>query len=364
MPKMRRVSYVIISAMMKLRLSGDIDILYPLHLFKLLNRFQLLKDHYLKKTECAGFPILVTIELTNVCNLKCIMCPRTKGNRDYGYMDMGLFRKIVDEISGKAEMAYLHLFGESLMHPSLIECIRYAKSKGIATALSSNGSLLTEKMSKKIIEAGLDYLTLSFDGASRQVYEKVRVGADYEEIKKNIQRYIELNDGRTSTFLQLIKMDLNEAEIQAFKKMWKKYRVNLMVKTFSYWLGEDEELKQWRKQKSGQDKKSNLLGRKLKGCELPWWQTVIHYDGTVVPCCHCYSHKLVLGDAAKETVGEIWNNEKYKRFRSDLIDKKRSDIPLCQKCMRPSRTIIPWLCYVLMGTENSEKIASLVGRPE
>src|SRR5262249_62207676 len=110
-------------------------------------------------------------------NLRCIMGPPGLGviARPRGSMDMGLYRRIVDEIGGLVGSAVLHSWGEPLMHPDLFEMIRYGKRAGMRMETSTNITLLNEERAREILDAGLDVLYLAMDGVTKETYEPVRV---------------------------------------------------------------------------------------------------------------------------------------------------------------------------------------------
>ena len=97
------------------------------------------------------FPDRIYIESTNHCNLKCIMCPTGLGviARPKGYMEMGLYRQIVDEVGALVGSAVLHSWGEPLMHPELFEMIRYGKRAGMRMETSTNITLLNDERARQ-----------------------------------------------------------------------------------------------------------------------------------------------------------------------------------------------------------------------
>ena len=117
------------------------------------------------------FPEMVLIEVTTRCNLSCGHCPHEELSTHHGFLgdiDAGLYRKIVDEVAEFPE-TWLRPFngGEPLMRRDLPGMIRYAKDKGIRqVGITSNGTLLGERMRRELVEAGLDYLELCRPGAA------------------------------------------------------------------------------------------------------------------------------------------------------------------------------------------------------
>src|SRR5690606_19218841 len=129
------------------------------------------------------WPDIVQIESTNLCNAKCVFCPRDEMHRQQGVMDFDLFRKIVDEC---AELGITHVrvhnYGEPFLDRQLVEKVRYAKSRGIAeVGMISNGSLITEPLARGMIEAGLDAINISVDASGKEGCASTRLHLSVDE---------------------------------------------------------------------------------------------------------------------------------------------------------------------------------------
>ena len=129
-------------------------------------------------------PEIMAIELTDICNFRCTFCPSF--TRKSGYMDEELLKKILNETKFQRNSVALHFHGESTLHPKLGKMISLCKNKGLVVYLSTNASMLNDEISKTIIESGLDRLTFSFDGASKEIFEKYRYYGKFEKVKDNI----------------------------------------------------------------------------------------------------------------------------------------------------------------------------------
>src|SRR5947208_11244878 len=119
-------------------------------------------------------PEIVQIESTNICNAKCVFCPRDDMHRDQGVMSRELFKKVVDECAALGiTHVRMHNYGEAFLDRYLTEKVRYAKEKGIReVGVISNGSLITEKVARGIIEAGLDAINISVDAGGKEVFDR------------------------------------------------------------------------------------------------------------------------------------------------------------------------------------------------
>ena len=126
----------------------------------------------------APLPEIVQIESTNICNARCVFCPRDDMERRQGIMDMALFRKVADECAALGiEHVRMHNYGEPFVDRQLVEKVRYAKQAGIPqVGMISNGSLITETAAKGMIDAGLDAINISVDASGKETFEKTVTG--------------------------------------------------------------------------------------------------------------------------------------------------------------------------------------------
>jgi radical SAM protein with 4Fe4S-binding SPASM domain len=286
-----------------------------------------------RRVELATGPKYLTIEITNVCNLSCIMCPRRRMTRQTGFMDFNLFRKIIDEASESVEMVYLHFMGESLLHPNLRDFIDYASSRNMTVALATNATYLTEEKIGDLLKSRLDYMLTSFDGASPEVLERVRSGAKFHAVKENVSRLlrgIRRSNPRFNAIVQIIRMPDTEKDIPGFLELWGKYPEAILKVKDLYDFG--NQLDDIREMKHG----SGQIPSPLAGvCYEPWRGMVIGWEGTVVPCCNDYDYKQVLGNMNTASLTEIWNGPKMKAFRERHARGSRGNLELCKTCLPP-----------------------------
>ena len=131
---------------------------------------------YQKKIILKSKPRSITVVLTNKCNLKCIMCDVWKNS---WYMN----KKQTEQI--KSIMPYLEYItwhgGEVFLHDSFWELFEYAHKNNVEQEIITNGILIEEKMIKKFIDYGIQ-LTISIDSIKKDIYEKIRIGADFNKI--------------------------------------------------------------------------------------------------------------------------------------------------------------------------------------
>jgi len=312
---------------------------------RLLNLVLINISKKLKLTRVLGYPPTIMIEPTNICNLKCPLCPTGAGliTRKKGYMTLPNFKKIVDEMADYLIHIRLWNWGEPLLNQDVFDMISYAKQKKIFVNLSTNSYLLNKENSKKFVESGLDELIISLDGASAETYQLYRKGGDFKKITDSLKFLIEerkrLNKKLPFIKLQFIIMKHNEHEINKIKELAKELNIDeLCFKTvgvMDYFSKED--IRKYLPEKeeySRYTKKGNELSLKRKinnWCDFIWQEMIINWNGEVVPCCFDMNNKFVFGNVFKQSVKEVWNNPAYVGFR-DRILKNKKDIPMCKFC--------------------------------
>jgi radical SAM protein with 4Fe4S-binding SPASM domain len=279
------------------------------------------------------YPWGVDIGVTNLCNAACIMCPHSK-LRKMGTMDMKLYKKIIDNCQKlKINTITLSFFGEPFLDKTLIEKIKYAKSKGMVVAFYSNASLMTEELAKEIINAKLDGITISFDGYSKATYEKIRKNLNFDIVKINILNLIEtkrrMKKTNPSISLVLVELEENKGEIKQFYREWKNKVDSINIINMRNWANDI--------QKEG-TKESFHFNKKMKRqpCALIWQKMVVDWNGDVVLCCDDWNHSTILGNLKKQTIEEIWKGEKLRKIREAHVKGEFWKVPLCSGCNKKS----------------------------
>src|SRR5208283_81022 len=205
-----------------------------------------LGDSYLRKAEVSsGLPVYLVIESTSICNLKCIMCPYPSMGRINEHMSMTVYERIIAEGAGFVEFIWLHFFGEPLINKNIYRMIDMAEEAGIRTGISTNATLLDEKACAAILDSKLSMLVLCLDGATKETFERIRVGARFEKVSANIARFAGMKAAGNSDLkvvLQMIDMMANSGEKQLFLEQWRGHGFDsLTLKDFHVWANQDEQ---------------------------------------------------------------------------------------------------------------------------
>lgn len=132
----------------------------------------------------------VHVEPTSCCNLSCRTCVRNSWSEPLGFMEMDTYLRLVDGLRSVASLQSVSFwgFGEPLLHPRVAEMVAMAKQLGARTEIITNGLLLSREKSAALIEAGLDSLVVSIDGASPEGYADVRSGASLWQVQQNLEQ--------------------------------------------------------------------------------------------------------------------------------------------------------------------------------
>lgn len=309
----------------------------------------------------------LTIEVTNVCNLRCPLCPTASTmRRPRGFMSLENYKKIIDGVVGLKSYVEMDFAGEPTLNKHLIEMISYANSRGIKTMISTNMMMGHGFDFEGLVKSGLTYIVMAVDGASQETENKYRVGADFRRVLKNMKAVTSarerLNSETPIITWQFIVMKHNQHEIVKAEKMAKEIGVDrLLFKSLSIIIGKDGKtgasfIPHDRKKLSGNidlpdDERytknyrdENAAKKEVKVCS--WlWDSVILWNGDVTICCADYHGDAVVGNVFRDGgFKNVWKSRKYAMMRKKII---RREIPICRMCQR------------LIYTENTGRLIEL-----
>ncbi|MBI5598481.1 MAG: SPASM domain-containing protein [Deltaproteobacteria bacterium] len=268
------------------------------------------------------FPLQVRIENTNLCNAFCTMCPREQLSRPRGTMDMPLYTRVVRELaSGGIKELHLQGYGEPFIDKTIIEKIRLAKECAVPyTFMVTNASLLTESVCRELLDSGLDKLKISFYGLTKGEYESVHRGLSFEEVARNVEGLVRLKKklGRKTPVISL-KYIGKFSKFLLFTFRWGLKTQVSYARLHNYGYG-----------RKFNDPKTNKKNRTCPIVTRPIMQVL--WDGLVVPCCYDFDGRMVLGDLSRQSVREVWNGERYGRFREIHRKREYAKLSVCLHC--------------------------------
>ena len=284
-----------------------------------------------------GLPQALMIEPTDVCNLKCTFCytQNVELKRMTHTLSLEKYKDIIQDVRRYCMYINFWFAGEPLINKDIYKFVDHANRNNILSCISSNGMLLTPQASHNLIEAGLDRIIISFDGANKETYEKIRVGAKFETVIENVRKLVqlkkELKSRKPYVSLQMVLTKDNEQEVEKFTELAKDLGVDqAYVKSLYTFDTQDKEVKDKIKALQTENNQRTSDSEERKAACTANNRTAILCDGTVVPCCYDVDSIYKFGDVGLNSLTDIWESSEYKIFRKD--NKKFKESPLCSKC--------------------------------
>lgn len=273
----------------------------------------------------------VYIEITNCCNLSCSFCPSTK--RSLEFMDIDFFEEILEELIGVTRYVYLHIKGEPMLHPKLIEMILLCHQKGFKVNLTTNGTLIKQWSEQLLIVEGLRQVSISlqsFENGDQHdllTYLSDVFSFAKEAILKGI--YIELRLWNLESFQS--KENLNK-DILAYVKTFFELESNLKeqvikdkgirLKDYLY-LSQSSEFEWPSLEHAFVSESGTCYGLKQ--------QIGILVDGSIVPCCLDQEGDINLGKIGETKLIDVLNSPRVVAMKQGF-ERRILVEELCQKC--------------------------------
>lgn len=255
------------------------------------------------------FPLHLDIELTNRCNLNCEMCAFWAKDAIFKCepqdMEFNLYKRIIDEgVWNGLRAVKLSFRGEPLKYERIVEAVQYAKDKGIIEVMfNTNGTLLTEKLSERLISAGLDKILFS-------IY-------DHEITTDNIFKLIELKKeiNVEKPIIRINSLKYDNLDTEGFLKFWTPIADQVgLQEIFNYHnINTHIERSDW-------------------CCAFLWQRLVILANGDILSCCGMPIPDKVIGNAYRDKLADVWNGGKMRALRNLHKKGKSHLIHTCTQC--------------------------------
>lgn len=316
--------------------------------------------HEARATTRSFLPTLMDIEPNSRCNFRCVMCQVSEWENGTRTDDMTLeeLQAFIESQPGLTEVK-LHGMGEPLLHPRYIEMVRYLVERDLWVRTNTNSSVLHARDNyRRLIDAGIGEIQTSVDGATKEVFEKIRRRSNFEQVVRNLtllNQYANRQD-RPYTRMWVVVQEYNRHQIFEFVELAK--RIECRRLTFSLTLndwGQD----QWHAKNAqiqsldlSEEERQRLLDLMAReGIEITVWRQATKYstespdtlcpwvfgrpyiscDLRVVPCSMIANPDVMdLGDATD--FEQVWNGPAYQAFRQSHLD---GNIPQhCRHCYK------------------------------
>jgi len=284
-------------------------------------------------------PHVILLDPSSSCNLRCKFCPTGDPNlikqtgRFQGQLSIDLFKKFISDIDKFPKpLSILRLYkeGEPLLNKNLVEFIKIAKSSNILRVdTTTNGLLLNQALSERLVESGIDQINISLNGLSQDQYKQftqrsINVAKLIDEIK-----YLCSISGDTLIYIKCIKEHLSPIEqiqfislfsghadkvfLEGLQPNWPNFNFDYIDVNYS--VGH-----------YGQE----LVQRDV--CPFIFYMMVINSDGSVSACVQDWNHTLIVGDINTSSVSSIWNGSDLNQMRLDHLSFRKSCYLNCSNC--------------------------------
>lgn len=292
-------------------------------------------------------PVIYNIETTNACNMRCEMCPRTTMmTRKIGTLDTDTFDRIINQIRPFTQWEWevwqnfieekyriyrndmsenhfflhiipkvlvLHGYGDPLLDKKMPEKVRKLTEKGIPSYFSCNPANIDIEKNIEMFKSGLGYIKYSMESVDDFLHKKIRGSASNfsESYQKLLQLLEEKEKYNFKTLVVITMLDLNRQNQQEeFQKLEEAFKG---LDVYIYLKSQDQ---QWYQDKN---EGTNSI-HWIEFCQFPWSSMTIKSNGEAAMCVEDFNNEIILGDARKEFLYDIWNGEKYAQLRKDHFE--------------------------------------------
>ena len=249
----------------------------------------------------ADFPSQIIMDITEVCNLACTHCPHPDfaKSEHYGgrHLDPELNEKMVEEVrqhgQGKTQYIRYTSNGEPLVHPNAYEMIQSAVDRsGVYVTLTTNGKIMNEKRTQKLIESGVHMIDISIDAFKPETYAKIRVKGDLNVTRANVLRllgWVRESKAKTKVVVSFVEQPSNRHEIDDFERYWKDQGADfVIIRRLHSHSGAVVELADMRRQAQKQQQR--------RPCLYPWERMVVNARGDLAFCPSDWVHGSYVSD--------------------------------------------------------------------
>lgn len=318
---------------------------------KILNAAHCWFSQKFRIAKASAFPFMINFELWNECNAQCTFCrtedgdiydlnPANQGKAPIpkGKMSLDMYKEIIEQSKDHVLIAVLYVNGEPLMYTDLYKALEYASERKVATLISTNGELLTEKNIQKLLDSGLDFIKIAISGFSQDVFTIQHRGCNIEKIKQNLKNLARLRDEgghKILVMLDYIYYEYNAHEYQSALELGQE--LGFMVSRRPGNLNKlSEEHPDLAVHEKPQEEPPQLPVKDL--CDWPWKVMTVNWDGGVYPCCDYVvwndQEPNATFEVGKSNVKEIWNGSAVIDNRTAHLTEGRGGFDICSKCTR------------------------------
>lgn len=283
-------------------------------------------------------PTVALLDASSFCNMYCITCRNTPDdliditgqtdrNPALGILDFARYCMIIDDFQWDMLLATLYATGEPLLNSRIVEMVRYAADRGVATMIASNGMLLDERLAENLLTAGLDYMKIAISGYTQAVYGVYHRGGDVVAVLENIARFERIRRRlgvRCMVVVDYVLFEHNRCEVGAVRRFCRENGLSFSLRYGRVYDNSGV--------MSPVESRRHYTPR-TSPCDWLWNIMTVCADGCAVPCCQYATAAIpvVVGDVT-ESAAAIWNGEMYREIRRVHAAGRSASQPLCRAC--------------------------------
>lgn len=337
----RTNSYLGVRAKILLRLltSGKLSVR------KVVNAVLSYVTYFLRSKTAARSPFLINFELWNDCNEACVFCrsargeiyntnPADKAPVAKGKLPFEVYSSVIDQAAPYLLLSVPYVNGEPLLSKDVYRAIQHATDRKVGTLIATNGMILNEVNSQKLLDAGLDFLKIHISGFTQDIHKIQHRKGNVETIKKNIEKFVELNNkGRHGTIVMLdyIRYNHNQHEIEAAAEFAARLGIMFNLRPGNPRGMEDSERSQVQK----------TLPTHVP-CDWLWTVLTVDWNTNVYPCCDHVTWSDAPAyekfEAGISDILKVWNGPNAQKMREIHSTQGRKPLPICAECPRQGVT--------------------------
>jgi len=309
-----------------------------------LNLYLQRLEHGLGRTTLWSKPSKLTVEATNICNLRCPACFTGAGESGRGrsHMSLDFYRRLLGELGPYLLEVEFYNWGEPLLAKNIYPMIEDAARRGISTTVSTNLSLPFDAGdAERLVASGLTTLGVSIDGARQASYETYRVRGSLDLVLRNCRLVRDAKRRLGSTLPRLTwefhSFPHNVDDVPLARSLAAELEMDLVVSPG--WMIDSD----W----DGGEVVDYPIAPAPMRCPFLWGAAVVNNDGGVAPCCGTFYSEDDCGQLAPEPkaggltkFGDVWNNDRFALARRFFRARQGSEAERQHVCFECPMTVL------------------------
>ncbi len=259
-------------------------------------------------------------------------------------MEWELFERIASGLVSEKQTSTLvfALHNEPLLDKRLFDWVKHVKASSSEThcIIVTNGELLDRFGLAEMVQSGLDELIISLNAHTKETYESINTGLDFDRVMKNVHYVLLDRHTKPKVKLRFALTTENAHEVKLAVDYWKTQGVCTTVRGITNRAGSLDNFQRFRLKDTDYSgkvlwtvwKRLMSVARGFTGCDLPFYQMNILFNGDVIVCCHDWNRTTVVGNVKTGSLREIWNSERMNEIRRLILRKRYEQINSCKAC--------------------------------